>query len=138
MQISRTLDYYRFELNRDYQKLNGRDKLIALFLAYKWNFKAENAIFMAHEFGSNILILDSDQVDYAEFEDAFLHDCVDYVNYCYEMLGFCIDIKDDAAADDFGNLYERGIAKYAEMFGYPESQFEDLCTDTRHYGWDRC
>lgn len=66
-----------------------------------------------------------------------LHYGVDRINRAYDRLGDAIAIDDEAAADDFGDLYEFYLEKFAERYGMSEAQLEDIATDVRFVGWER-
>ena len=70
-------------------------------------------------------------------ESEYLHKGIDRINYAYDRLCDAISAGDDAAADDFGDLYELYLEKFAERYGISEAKLEDIATDVRLLGWER-
>lgn len=67
-----------------------------------------------------------------------LKNAVDHINYAYNQLGNAIDVNDENAADEYGDMYEHFIEYYARKLKVNEAWLEDCATDTRYIGWDRC
>lgn len=66
-----------------------------------------------------------------------LHYGVDRINRAYDRLCDAIAVDDQAAVDDFADLYEFYLEKFAERYGMSEAQLEDIATDVRFLGWER-
>lgn len=66
-----------------------------------------------------------------------LHYGVDRINRAYDRLCDAIAIDDEKAADDFADLYEFYLEKFANAYGMSEARLEDIATDVRFVGWER-
>lgn len=66
-----------------------------------------------------------------------LHYGVDRINRAYDRLCDALAIDDQAAADDFADLYEMYLERFAERYGMSEAKLEDIATDVRFIGWER-